>query len=181
MKKSLILTLTTIAFLLVSTLSLWAMDYQHNLKAKDMAFSWSIEGNQIHVKLSAKTTGWVGIGFNPDNVMQNANIIIGAVKKGKVKIQDHFADKKRGHSSDKKQGGKSHVQKAAGSEENGITTISFTIPLNSGEKLDTPIKADGTDIVMLAYGGGRDNFSGRHPFRAVYKVNLKTGDYKKVK
>ncbi len=181
MKKGLLLTLAIIMFFLVSTLSLWAMDYQHNLKAKDMAFSWTVEGDQIHVKLSAKTTGWVGIGFNPESAMSNANIIIGAVKKGKVKIQDHFANKKRGHSSDKKQGGKDHVQKAAGSEENGITTISFSIPLNSGEKFDTPIKADGTDLVMLAYGGGRDNFSGRHPFKSVYKVDLKTGDYKKVK
>jgi hypothetical protein len=181
MKKYFVSTLFIVACILVSATGLWAMDYQHNLKAKDMTFSWSIEGDMIHVELSAKTTGWVGIGFNPDKAMQNANIIIGAVKNGKVKIQDHFGNRKRGHIADSEQGGIDHVKNAAGSEKNGITTISFTIPLNTDEKFDTPIKADGTDIIMLAHGAGRDSLRSRHPFRTVYKVNLGTGENKKVK
>ena len=168
-------------YLLVSALSLWAMDYQHSLKAEDITFSWTIEGDLIHVELSAKTTGWVGIGFNPESAMLGANIIIGAVKKGKVNIQDHFGSRKRGHTEDTKQGGTDHVKNAAGTEKDGITTISFTIPLNTDEKFDTPIKADGTDIIMLAYGAGRDSLKGHHPFRTVYKVNLETGENEKVK
>ena len=181
MKKYLISTLFIMTCLLASSFSLWAMDYKHNLKADAMTFSWTIEGGLIHVELSAKTTGWVGIGFNPDSAMQNANIIIGAVKNGKVKIQDHFGNRKRGHIADTVQKGKDHVQNAVGTEKDGITTISFTIPLNTDEKFDTPIKADGTDIIMLAHGAGRDSLKSRHPFRTVYKVNLKTGENKKVK
>lgn len=181
MKKYIKLTIFTIICLLFSSFALWAMDYQHNLKAKDMSFSWTIEGDLINIQVSGKTTGWVGIGFNPEKAMQGANIIIGAVKNGKVKIQDHFGNRRRGHIADTKEGGADHVKNAMGKEENGITTISFTIPLDAGEKFDTPIKADGSDIVMLAYGGGRDNFTGRHPFRTVYEVNLRTGENKKVK
>jgi hypothetical protein len=181
MKRSLILTLLIIFYLVVSGVSSLAMDYKHNLKAEDMSFSWTLEGDIIHIELAAKTTGWVGIGFNPKKFMGGSNIIIGAVKNGKVKIQDHFANRDRGHTADTKEGGIDNVKNPMGSETEGITTISFTLPLSASEKFDTNIKADGTDIIMLAYGAGRDSFNGRHPFRAVYKVNLKTGENKKVK
>lgn len=101
----LIVSILSFIFFLIP-LSLSAMEYQHTLEVKNMQFSWTIEGDQIHVRLSAKTTGWVAIGFDPEKAMQGANIIIGAVKKGKVKIEDHYADRKRGHSSDEKLGGK---------------------------------------------------------------------------
>ncbi|MBU2628798.1 MAG: DOMON domain-containing protein, partial [Proteobacteria bacterium] len=134
MKKNyLTATLLTLMFLLIP-LSLSAMDYKHTLEAKDMQFSWTIEGDQIHVKLSAKTTGWVAIGFDPENAMEGANIIIGAVKDGKVKIEDHYGDRKRGHTSDEELGGKNNVLNPSGSEEDGVTTISFTFPLDTGDK-----------------------------------------------
>ncbi|MCP4672702.1 MAG: DOMON domain-containing protein [Desulfobacula sp.] len=182
MKKWLGFTLFIVIYLLAAAFNLWSMEYQHTLKAKDMVFSWAIDNDQIHVELSAKTTGWVGIGFNPEKSMLDANIIIGAVKKGRVKIEDHFGNRKKGHTSDTKKGGTNHVKNPAGTEADGITTISFTFPLNSGEKqFDASIKADGTDLIMLAYGAGRDSFNSRHPFKAVYRINLKTGENKKVK
>ena len=63
-----------------------ANEYPHKLEAKNMTVFWRIDKEQIHVKLTAKTTGWVAIGFDPEKAMQGADIIIGAVKKGKVKI-----------------------------------------------------------------------------------------------
>lgn len=170
-----------VAWVLLIVSNVWTMEYQHTLESDNMNFSWSLDEDRIHIEISAKTTGWVGIGFNPEKAMKGSNIIIGAVKKGKAKIEDHFGNKTRGHIPDSKEGGQNHVENASGNEVDGFTTLSFTIPLDTGEKFDTPIKADGTDIVMLAYGGGRDNFKGRHPFRAVYKVNLKTGENKRMK
>jgi DOMON domain len=181
MKKNIVFILFAIISILVLAPGIGAMEYKHSLEAKDMNFRWTVDETEIHIEISAKTTGWVGIGFNPEKAMQGANIIIGAVKKGKVKIQDHYGNRQRGHIADTKEGGTDHVKNAMGNEKDGITTLSFTIPLNAGDKFDTEIKADGTDIIMLAYGGGRDNFTGRHPFRAVYSVNLKTGENKKVK
>jgi len=83
---------------------LFAADYAHTLKAKDMTVSWTLEDEQIHMQLSAETTGWVSIGIDPEEAMGGADIIIGAVKNGKVRIEDHFADSRRGHSSDDKLG-----------------------------------------------------------------------------
>ncbi len=167
--------------ILALPLPLSAMEYQHKLDVKNMQFSWTIEGDLIHVRLSAKTTGWVGIGFDPENAMQGANIIIGAVKDGAFKIEDHYGDRKRGHSNDEELGGKNDVINPSGTEEDGVTTISFTLPLNTGDKYDKPINAEGTSLVMLAYGAGKDSFKNRHPYRTVWEVNYSTGENKKIK
>ncbi|MCF6247591.1 MAG: DOMON domain-containing protein [Desulfobacula sp.] len=162
-------------------LSVSAMDYQHTLQAKGLSFSWSLDGDKIHVSLTAETTGWVAIGFDPEKAMQGANIIIGAVKKGKFKIEDHYGDRKRGHSNDEKLGGTNDVLNPAGIEEDGVTTISFSFPLKSDDKYDKPIQTDGIMKIMLAHGAGKDSFRNRHPYRTIYEVNLSTGENKKLK
>lgn len=158
-----------------------ALEYDHKLDEEKMGVFWKIDGDKIHVKLSAKTTGWVGIGFDPEKAMQGANIIIGAVKKGKVRIEDHYGNRKRAHKSDGKLGGKTHVLDPWGMEENGVTTISFTLPLDSGGKWDKPIDPKKLSRIMIAYGSGRDSFKAGHAWRGVYEINYITGQSKKVK
>ena len=173
-------TLLLLVFVLF-TLPLSAMEYQHTLEVKNMQFSWTIEGDLIHVQLSAKTTGWVGIGFDPEKAMSGANIIIGAVKKGKFRVEDHYGNRKRGHANDEKLGGKNDVINPSGSEKDGVTTISFTFPLNTGDEYDKPINPQGKSLVMLAYGSGKDSFKTRHPYRTIYELNYSTGENKKIK
>jgi hypothetical protein len=181
MKKKSFMMLVLAGLFLVLPLSAFAMEYKHTLEVKNMQFDWTIEGDQIHVRLSAKTTGWVGIGFDPEKAMSGANIIIGAVKDGKFKVEDHYGDRKRGHSNDEKLGGKNDLINPAGKEEDGVTTISFTLPLDTGDKYDKPIDPKAMTKVMLAYGAGKDSFKTRHPYRTVYEINLSTGDNKKLK
>lgn len=181
MKNRWMSLLTLALILFVFPIAVSAMDYPQKLEAKDMDFSWRIDGDQIHIKLSAKTTGWVAIGFDPEKDMQGANIIIGAVKKGKFKVEDHYGDRRRGHSSDKELGGNNDVMNASGSEVDGITTISFSIPLDTGDKYDKPVTPDKMTKIMLGYGSGKDSFRTRHPYRAVYEVNLMTGEREEIK
>lgn len=181
MKKNYFMSTIFALMFLCIPLSLSAMEYSHTLQLEDMQFSWTIEGEQIHVKLSAKTTGWVAVGFDPEEDMLGANIIIGFVEDGKVAIQDHYGDRKRGHSSDEDLGGKNDVLNPEGSEEGEVTTISFTYPLNTDEKFDKPIHPEGTSRVMFAHGAGKDSFKNRHPYRAVYDINYSTGENKKIK
>lgn len=46
-----------------------SMEYRHKLEADNMAVSWTLENDQIHVKLTARTTGWVAVGFDPEKAM----------------------------------------------------------------------------------------------------------------
>lgn len=179
--KKLIAVIIPVLLFLTFPLTLSAMEYQHKLQAGGIAFSWTIQGDEIQIQLSAKTEGWAAVGFDPVDDMEGANIIIGMVKDGQVKIEDHFGDRKRGHSGDEELGGKNDVKTPAGTEEKGITTISFSIPLNSGDKYDKPVPADGTGKIMLAFGAGKDSFKNRHAYHVLYEVNFKTGESKKIK
>jgi len=155
------------------------IQYTNKIDVKDMSFQWKIDGDQIHIKLVAKTAGWVGIGFNPTKIMKDANFILGYVKGGKPTVTDHFGTGERKHEHDKKLGGESNISNIFGKEENGKTEIGFTFPLNSGDSNDQEIKVDQDNIILLAYGAGRDSFRALHKYRTPIIVNLSSGKYKK--
>lgn len=161
--------------------SLFASEYAHKLELEDMTVSWTLDGDQVHMELSAKSTGWVSVGIDPEDAMGGGDILIGAVKNGKVRIEDHFADRKRGHSSDEKLGGTNQVMDPAGKEENGVTTISFTRLMTASEEWDKPIQTSGKTRVMFAFGTGRDSFIAGHRYRTVYDIDFATGEAVKVK
>ncbi|WP_163340668.1 DOMON domain-containing protein [Desulfopila sp. IMCC35008] len=161
---------------LVSTA--WSVDYQHSLDIEKMNFSWSVNGDKLDVKLSAPTTGWVAVGFNPSKKMKDADIIIGYVKKGKVTIKDEFGSAPTQHKSDEKIGGTSNVTVVGGSEENGVTTIEFSIPLNSGDTKDSVIDPAADTVIIVGYGTERDSFKVKHVFRDTLTVNLASGQKK---
>lgn len=158
-----------------------ATDYAHELKDKKMTFAWKVDGDNLAVKLSAKTSGWVGIGFNPTKMMKDANYVLGYVKKGKAKIIDDFGVKDNAHKSDKKLGGTSDAVLVGGSEEGGITTVEFLVPLKSEDIYDNTLDVNGETIVLLAYGAGRDSFKSKHKYRSTFKVNLAAGTSEKAK
>jgi len=161
---------------LLSTLTIaGATEYQHELTDKKMSFAWTVNGDNLAVKLVAETEGWVGIGFNPVEKMAGANFILGYVKKGEAKIVDEFGHDDNKHKSDTKLGGASDVTLVEGTEVDGVTTIEFTIPLESGDKNDTKIDVNSDTTVLLGYGGGRDSFRAKHKYRSTFIVNLSSG------
>ncbi len=161
--------------LLATVTNIQAGEYVHEVKDKDIVFAWNIAGDSLAVKLTAKTEGWVGIGFNPTSGMKGANFILGYVKNGEVKLDDDYGIDENAHRSDTKLDGTSDVTLVGGSEERGVTTIEFVIPLASEDKNDTKIDVQADTIVLLAYGAGRDSFLSKHKYRNALKVNLSTG------
>jgi len=162
-------------------LTISASEFTHKVDVDNMTFQWKVDGDNLHIGLKAKTTSWVGIGFNPTEGMKDANIILGYVKDGKVKITDHYGTTKRQHNKDSKSGGQNNITNASGKEAGGFTEISFTIPLNSGDASDGVIMPDKENVVLLAYGPGRDSFKTRHAFKTALKINLATGKFEKLK
>ena len=170
-----------IALILSMPFTLMAMEYTHKVDVDNMTFQWKVDGDNLHVGLKAKTTSWVGIGFNPSDGMKDANFILGYVKGGKVTVTDHYGKTTRQHDEDGKLGGQDNITNAAGKEAGGFTEISFTIPLNSGDDKDGAIVPDKETVVLLAYGPGRDSFKTRHAFKTALKINLATGKFTALK
>lgn len=173
-----------IIYAVSAALCLWGLSsahsasYDHEVEAKGVTFAWKVDGDTLHGKISAKTEGWVAVGFNPSSKMKDGNYILGYVKDGEAEVVDHFGDKSTGHSADEKLGGSSDVTLVGGSEEGDMTTIEFTIPLDSGDQYDSVLNVDGDTVIMLSYGPDRDSFRPRHRARASVTVNLSSGEVK---
>lgn len=173
-----------IIYAVSAALCLWGLSsahsasYDHEVEAKGVTFAWKVDGDTLHGKISAKTEGWVAVGFNPSSKMKDGNYILGYVKDGEATVVDHFGDKSTGHSADEKLGGSSDVTLVGGSEEGDVTTIEFTIPLDSGDQYDSVLNVDGDTVIMLSYGPDRDSFRPRHRARASVTVNLSSGEVK---
>ncbi len=145
------------------------------VSAMGMDLRWKVEGEWLSVSVSAPTTGWVAVGFDPTGKMKDANIIIGYVKDSELFIRDEYGAAPTRHQADGDIGGSNDVSESGGSESNGKTEISFRIKLDSGDKKDRPLKPGNSYKVILGHGkNGADNFKAYHgrTQRATVKIKL---------
>jgi hypothetical protein len=142
--------------------------------AQDWGFSWEFSKDEIEFTVTAPTSGWVGIGFNPSYMMKDAHYILGYVKDSTLFIQDNYGTGNTSHASDVSLGGTADVRGLRGSEKDGITTIVFALPLDSKDKYDKKFVQGDTYTVLLAYGrDDADDFTSMHAKRVAVETVLK--------
>ncbi len=136
-------------------------------------FRWRIVDDKIEINIQAPTQGWVGIGFNPDSKMEDADYIIGYVKNGEVTLSDDYGATSISHRRDDRGGGENNLTLIAGSEVNGSTSLTVRKPLDSGDNRDQPMSAGEIVDVLFAWGGDRaDNLRSIHAKRGSFRVKL---------
>lgn len=136
-----------------------------------ITLQWKVEGSSLNVILSAPTSGWVAVGFDPDNRMQGTNFILGYVSGGSVTLRDDYGNTQTSHISDISSGGSDDFTNPAGTEIDNTTEIRFTIPLDSGDQYDKTLVQDNTYTVLLAYGNV-DDLTEKHIKRTSIKITL---------
>lgn len=167
MKK---ITLAVFTILLLVSHSVFSDEYKE-IEDSGITFQWKLEGDSLYIRLSAPTEGWVAVGFNPSKVMKGADYKLAYVEGSETFIEDHFGTGLFGHKSDLSIGGQSNFTLISGSESGGVTTVEFSIPLNSGDEYDTVLNRGDEVKVLLAYGS-RDNFSRKHKKRTSVVIEL---------
>jgi hypothetical protein len=148
-------------------------EYRHVMTVGPVEIGWFNDAEYLYAYMDAPTSGWVSIGFDPDNRMQGANFIIGAVVEGQLNIMDAWGASPVGadHPPDEQLGGTDDIVAAAGVERDGRTIIEFQIPLDSGDPYDKPLTPGGTYTILVAFGASNDLFS-YHGFRDVGQITL---------
>lgn len=128
-------------------------------QAGGVIFQWKVNGSNLDCKVKATTAGWVSVGFNTSGncVMSGSNYIIGYVTGGSTASISDENGTGHNHSADSQQ----DVTNKAGTEAGGVTEITFTIPLNSGDGQDMALTQGGSYCVILAYGPG-DDYTSMH-------------------
>lgn len=132
---------------------------------KDFILDYKVENDNLVAKVSYPTEGWIAIGFNPTKKMKDANFIIGCNRDGQEIIDDHFGVNPVSHKADTLIGGKNNLIESSCTEEEGKTTLSFTIPLDSGDEKDGVLKKGKENKVIFA-AGKKDDLRKKHFVRA---------------
>lgn len=135
--------------------------------------SWTPEGDSILVTMSAPTTGWIAAGFHSGGAMNDAQIVIGWVDGREVRIRDDFGTGFTTHAADTTLGGTDDLVLISGTEQNGRTTITFRMPLDSGDDNDRKLVPGEPCRAVLAYGNdGDDSFTGYHAWAGSTDIEI---------
>lgn len=133
--------------------------------------AWLADDSTLAVELTAGTAGWVAVGFDPEFMMQDANIIIGYVAGGTATVRDDWGTGPTSHGADTVLGGTDDVTEPGGQESGGSTTVTFTIPLDSGDGYDRVLEHGSTISVILARGS-QDDFDVQHDFATTTTIDI---------
>jgi len=163
------------ALLFASGKSESADDISDNSASFDsISLSWEVSDSEILFTLAAETTGWVSVGFNPSQVMKDAQFIIGYVNaSGEVEIRDDYGNGMFSHAPDTNAGGTDDIRLISGRESDGWTELVFALPIDSGDRYDSPLTPGETHKVLLAHGpDNKDDFRTTHSFRTSFNVQF---------
>lgn len=142
-------------------------------EAAGVDVQWRVEDDVLTVQMAAATTGWVAVGFDPQRRMEGANFIIGYVSDGDVHVSDDYGVGPISHEPDVDIGGTDNILQAEGEERDGVTVIRFSIPLDSGDSTDRPLRAGSTYSVLVAAGpNGADDPAVKHRQRGSFQMEL---------
>ena len=139
----------------------------------NISLSWEVSesGDELIFILSAKTTGWVAVGFDPSQIMKDAQFVIGYVNSGDVEIRDDFGNGLFSHAPDTALGGTNDIRLISGREEDEWTQIVFALPINSGDDKDVPLTLGEKHKILLAFGpDNKDDFRAKHSFRTSFEA-----------
>ena len=142
-------------------------------EAIGMELLWRVVGDELEVRVSAPTTGWVAVGFDPSRMMKDANILIGYVEAGSAVVTDQFGITATGHRRDVELDGSDDVTVIGGTEAGGESELHFSIPLDSGDERDRTLVPGEEYRVILAYGeDGADDVESYHQNRGGVTITL---------
>ncbi len=149
-----------------------AGEYSGEIDKGTYLLYWSRLDDTVHMGIEAETEGWVAVGIQPGNAMQDADIIIGFVADAQVTVEDHYSTGRFGpHRRDTEQGGTNDILAFGGNEADGVTVIEFSRKLDTGDEYDNPLTVGATNAVIWAYGTA-DNTSLQHAPRGYGEVTL---------
>ena len=115
--------------------------------------SYRTDERHIYIGLKVKTTGWVGVGIQPDRDKQMlaADIVFSYITADTVMVSDHFGTGSDSHLPDTELGGTDDILESGGKEEEGCTVIEFKRALITEDKYDIPL-VESVQTIIWAYG-----------------------------
>jgi len=143
----------------------------------DFLLYWSVDRDTAYFGIQARASGWVSIGFDPVQAMDQADMIFGWVAEdGTAGALDTFSTGLFGpHPPDEELGGRDDILAFAGSEDDGLTVFEFSRLLDTGDPYDKPLSLEGEIDVIWAYSDS-DDYRSFHGHRGHVILSLAAGE-----
>jgi len=132
---------------------------------------WDIERDELYMAMLGKTTGWVAIGFNPGDMMMDADIVIAGLVEDTPYWSDSFSTGPFGpHPADTSLGGMDNILNITVLENDGWTVVEFSRKLETDDEYDAKI-IPGEEMPIMWAMGRDDNMEIKHS-SAKGKTNI---------
>jgi len=123
----------------------------------EMEISWKNDPEYLYLGLNGSTEGWLAIGFEPQEWMKNADIILASVQGGKATVLDEYCTGNYGpHIEDTMLGGTNDIVEFGGSNREGRTVIELKRKLNTGDKFDKAFSPGQAISIIWALSQNQD-------------------------
>ena len=162
----------TYAFIALYGLAIVIPIQKHQVEMGGMKMDYKIEDNEMTITLAAPTEGWLAVGFNDKNDIVHSDLLMFAIKDEQIIAEDRYVKGFRDYPIDEEQGGTTNIEVIKGKETKKGTTVTFKIPLQSGDEKDFQHQANKDVWLILAYSTS-DDFQHHSVMRKHRKVRLK--------
>lgn len=142
-----------------------------SLKENRMEVSWHYQNGRIYFEMIAPTEGWITIGFNTKQGTTGASLLMGRVVNGETEVVEYYTKSPGNYVPITNFGFKSKVENISGTEENRITTITFSLPTKAHSKYQKDLFEGNQYTLILAYSRD-DDFQHHSIMRTSKQVKL---------
>jgi hypothetical protein len=142
------------------------------IRLGNMDCTYEIKKDRLQIILSAPTEGWLAVGFNNQNSIKGADLLMFCVKGDEVIFEDQFVHAAGKHPEDSLCGGESNIRMESAAEESGRTIVEFSIPLSSGDKFGF-VHQTGQDFWLILTYSVSDDFDHHSIMRKHIKTRWK--------
>jgi len=148
-----------------------AGEYAGQTSYGDYEIHWNSDGRYVYLGIKAKTAGWVAVGFQPEPLHRETDMVLGFVRDGEASVLDMFSTGDLGPcSADSELGGSDDIVDFGGREEGGETTIEFKRLLSTGDEHDGELFS-GINEIIWAYSS-LDDVRQKHTERGRGEIRL---------
>jgi hypothetical protein len=144
---------------------------QRSVSKSGMTVNWNCQKNRMFFEMSAKTTGWLTLGFNDTPGIKGAYLLMGRVVDGKAEVVEHYTLQAGDYRPIASLGGTTQVEDVDGVEKNGESTIYFSLPLAVAGKYQKQLVQGKRYHWILAYSR-EDDFQHHSIMRTAVEVQL---------
>ena len=142
-----------------------------SISKNKMNLSWHFSNDRIYFEMTAPTNGWVTIGFNTNESIKNAYLLMGNIINDKVNVVEHYTLEPGHYKSLLELGEQPQVNEISGNQNSKGSMIKFSLPIMASSKYQKDL-TEGSEYTMILAYSQEDDFQHHSMMRTSAIVKL---------